>query len=117
MSGLVVRPFMVSVSGFPDGLYVARSHGKALARAWDDYRAYEDCSFGDFMRKARVRKGTACLRFGEPITVGGRPAFYVSQRGQYVQFVEPGSDVVLNSHPLDVQRQAAISTFRGSGHE
>jgi hypothetical protein len=104
--GLIVAPFEVSVTGFPGYTYFAASRGKALAKAWDSYRSFGDCTFGEFLRMARARKTEPTGRFGEPIKVSGREAFYISHNGQYVQFVLPGEDVVLNSHPMDVSRAA-----------
>lgn len=104
MSAFVLKPFEVSVAGFPPATYSAKTRGKALAAAWGDYRSCSDTSFGDFLRIAIARR-TECPnpRYGEEIIVGGRPAFYVGENRQYVQFVLPDSEVILNSHPLDVQ--------------
>lgn len=38
----------------------------------------------------------------DEITVLGKRALGLGHNGQYVQFVYPGKDVVLNAHPLDV---------------
>ena len=43
-------------------------------------------------------------RFGEPITVAGLPAYRVPGFvGSYVRFVRDDSDIILCSHPADVQ--------------
>lgn len=101
-AGLIVQPYDVAVSGYGTDTYFAASRSKALAIAWR--RAdYLDLSFMEFMRRASARKA-ACTweRFGEAITVAGTPAFLISANKQYVQFVRPCSDVILNAHPFDV---------------
>lgn len=100
---LIIRPYLVAVSGFGELTWFARSRGKALAKAWEAYCSYrDDVGFGAFMSIARCVGKTTAYRFGEAITVGGKPAYFVSCDRQYIQFVRPDSDVVLNSHPFDV---------------
>lgn len=101
---LVVRPYRVEVPHFGSFLYVAGSRGKALAKAFGDWRSLRDeADFKDFLRLAKAKRDDCEGRFGEAITVGGQAAYYVSHDRQYVQFVRPNSDVVLHSHPLDVE--------------
>lgn len=102
---LIIRPYVVRVSGFGELTWFARSRGKALSEAWQSYSSYrDDVSFGDFMKIARCVGQAECgPRFGEPITVSGRRAYFVSNDRQYIQFVLPGSDNILHSHPLDVE--------------
>jgi hypothetical protein len=100
---LIVSPWIVEVSGFREHTYFAKSRGSALSQAWRQYVCYrDDCTFGDFLKIAKCYAGLGTDRFGEHLTIAGLPAFYVSHDSQYIQFVRPGSDVVLNSHPLDV---------------
>jgi hypothetical protein len=101
---LIIRPYIVSVSGFGELTWFARSRGKALAEAWRSFCSYrDDVGFGDFLKMARcIGVGPKAERFGEEITVGGKSAYWVSCDRQYIQFVRPGSDQILNSHPLDV---------------
>jgi hypothetical protein len=99
---LLVKPFSVTVDGFPPGTYVAASRGRALARAYDDYRACNPISFGDFLKIARARSTGADPSFGSKIRVGGEPAYRVGAAGQYVRFVRPGAKETFNSHPADV---------------
>ena len=99
----IVRPFAVSVPGYPAYTYVARSRGQALAHAWRSWSSCGGGSFMDFMRIARCRRVAPSPRFGEPLSICGRAAYYVGQNSQYIQFVRPDSDVVLNAHPLDVE--------------
>jgi hypothetical protein len=104
-SDLIIRPYIVSVSGFGELTWFARSRGKALATAWEAYCSYrDDVDFKAFLKLARCVGERACgSRFGEPIMVGSERAYYVSHDRQYIQFVRPNSDVVLHSHPLDVE--------------
>lgn len=105
MSGFILKAYDVRVQGFPNFVIHAASRGKAFARAFDLYCAYNDCAtFKMFLKLARVTRHTGPAgRFGEPITVGGKPAFYVSHNPQYIEFVRPDSDVIMSSHPYDVE--------------
>lgn len=106
IDGLIVKPFRVEVRGFAAATYYARSRGKALADAWSEYTStFDNCKFGAFLKIARAYSAVGHDRFGEPITVCNEPAFYVGERGQYVRFVRPNSDVILLSHPADVGTQ------------
>lgn len=101
---MIVKPWKVSVSGFPCHTYYAASRGKALAKACSDFQSYrDDYTFKDFLKIARCWREVGHDRFGEEITVAGLPAYLVSYNRQYIQFVRPDSDVILNSHPLDVE--------------
>lgn len=105
MSGgkLIIKPWLVSVRGFDSHTYHAPSRGKALAAAFNSYQAHYAGSFKDFLRIANAIFCISDSRFGEQIEVCKLPAFYVSHNRQYIQFVRPDSDVILNSHPLDVE--------------
>lgn len=101
--GMVVRPWTVTVAGYGHGDYMASSRGKALAQAWRS-SAFEGWSFGEFLKRATCHLNRAPWeRFGERITVAGRPAYLIGANKQYVQFVRPGEDIVFNAHPFDVQ--------------
>lgn len=101
-AGLAIKPWRVEVHGYGEHTYYARSRGKALAEAWR-CDAFSHLPFGEFLKRSRAYGAVGNDRFGEPITVAGLPAYLVSWDRQYIQFVRPGSDVVLNSHPLDVE--------------
>lgn len=76
---------------------------KALADAWRSYTAaYNETRFGDFLRIAHAYRADPASRFGDPITVSGRPAFFIDNNPQYIQFVFPDSETILSSHPYDV---------------
>lgn len=100
MSGFVLRRFVVSVMGWGESTVLAKTRGKALADAWR-CDAFSDCTFGEFLKIARCR-----LDWYQPkpdeITVLGKPALGLGHNSQYVQFVYPGGEHVLNAHPLDV---------------
>lgn len=100
---LIVKEFAVVVSGWPETRYVARSRGQALSKAWSDYQICHECDFKQFLSLASARRAVPSEGFGRPIVVCGSPAFRVGENRQYVQFVRPGSDVVVNAHPLDVK--------------
>lgn len=100
---LLVHPFSVTVQGFPPGVYVAATRGRALALCHDDYRAWDPISFGDFLKIARARKTDTDAGFGAKIRVSGVPAYRVGTAGQYVRFVRPGETQTFNSHPADVE--------------
>ena len=102
MTALIIKPWNVSVHGYGSGTYYAKSRGRALADAWR-CDAFNAISFRQFLQIANARQIDDTDRFGEPITVGGRPAYLVSWNSQYIQFVRPGSDVILHTHPLDVE--------------
>lgn len=107
-AGFIIKPFRVSFDG-ESYVYFTRSRGKALSEAWQSYigiRAH--ISFKDFLRRARAwKEAEPGPMFGMPITVGGGPASMVSSDQQYIQFVRPGSDVIFNSHPMDVEPNEA----------
>ena len=100
---LIVKPFYVSVRGYSgySPIY-AKSRGSALADAWR-CDAFNGITFGEFLKVARCYRAPAHDRFGEEIAVCGNPAYLVSYNRQYIQFVRPDSDVILNAHPLDVE--------------
>lgn len=96
----VLRRFIVTVSGYGEGVYLATTRGKALADAWR-CDAFSGSTFGEFLKHSRCRLDT-WQPTPDEITVSGKRALGLGHNGQYVQFVYPGKDVVLNAHPLDV---------------
>lgn len=104
-ASFVLKPYRVTVSGFSEWTYYARSRGSATAKAFSDFAECRDITFRDFLKLVKVSAAdiTRGPPFGDAITVCGRPGFYVSHNRQYVQFVRPGCDVILHSHPLDVE--------------
>jgi hypothetical protein len=98
----IVKRWLVSVAGYSATAYTAKTRGSALADAWR-CGAFDGIKFGEFLKIARCRRDRVCpSRWGDKITVSGKPAFFLGNNPQYIQFVWPGSDVVLNSHPYDV---------------
>ncbi|MGT2515107.1 DUF7146 domain-containing protein [Sphingomonas panni] len=105
--GMRVLPWSVTVRGYPDfAVYFAASRGKAIADAWR-CDAFDNVSFGDFLRMVTCRRAEPNDRFGERFTISGRPARYVSHNRQYVQFTWEGEEAVLNTHPLDIDQAEA----------
>ncbi len=96
----VLRRYEITVTGWGSGIYLAKTRGKAMADAWrsDAFLGY---TFAEFLRMARCRL-TAYQPVPDEITVSGKRALGLGHNGQYVQFVYPEKDVVLNAHPLDV---------------
>lgn len=98
-----MRRYVVWVEGFGCHVYDAVSPGRARADAYGA-ASFNGWTFKDFLRRARVWRSppVANPNYGREITVGGERAFYIGGDSQYIQFVRPGADYVLNAHPLDV---------------
>lgn len=109
-----LKAYTISVDGFDPYTYFAGSYGKAMAQAFDSYRSFcANCTYKDFLRMTRGQRHVGPDRFGEPITINGRPAFFVSSNLQYVQFSWPGGTDFFNSHPYDVEPEHyRPSTYR-----
>lgn len=95
-----LRRFVVSVKGWGEETMLATTRGKALADAWR-CDAFGHLSFGEFLKIARCRlhwhqPKPTCIRVGDEFVWG------LGHNGQYVEFVRPGGDHVLHSHPLNV---------------
>ena len=98
-----LRRYEISVTGFSEPLSsdcLATSRGKAMADAWrhDIFNGY---TFGEFLKIARCR-----LSWYQPkpteIEVLGERVWGLGHNRQYVQFVRPNGDHILNAHPYDV---------------
>lgn len=105
MADFVLRRYEVTVGDWGAGIFLAKTRGKAIADAWrsDAFNVY---TFGEFLKMARCRL-TEFQPTPSEITVSGKRALGLGHNGQYVQFVWPGGEVVLNSHPLDVLPESA----------
>lgn len=114
--GFLLKAYRVAVDDFQPYLYYTASRGKALSKAWNSYCGYRAVSFKDFMRIARCWRETPLdSQFGQPITVGGKPAFFVTSNNQYVQFARPGATEYFNAHPYDVEPEHVRPwTYRSS---
>ncbi len=100
--GFEIKRWRVEVSGYGTAHYEQPSRGMALSHAWA-CDAFGHLTFGDFLKIARCRRETDLpARWGDPITVGGKPAFFVENNRQYVRFAYPGSKHVSNAHPYEV---------------
>ena len=95
-----LRRYVVAVQGWGEATVLAASRGKALSDTWR-CDAFGDMTFGEFLKIARCR-----LDWYQPtpqqITISGEAVWGLGHNGQYVQFVYPHGEHVLNSHPLDV---------------
>lgn len=104
-----IRTYSVRVDGFDAQLYSARSRGKALAQAFSAYRSVWDCTFKYFLQVASVRVAPNPPGIGRRVLIAGLPATVCVGYGggHYVHFMRDDSDVVLCSHPADVQELPA----------
>lgn len=105
--GFMLKRWIVSVlwsSGTTTSeTIVAPTRGKAMADAWR-YDAFSSLSFGEFLKLARCRRDTHVPpRYGDPIVVLGKPAFFIENNRQYVRAAYAGGEVVYNVHPYDVE--------------
>lgn len=116
MGEFTLRRYAVNVQGWGESHVLASSRGKALADTWR-CDAFGSRTFGEFLKIARCRLSTHQPSPIE-ITVSGKRAFGLGHNGQYVQFVYPGKDVVLHSHPLDVLPESARpKSYQSHPHE
>lgn len=100
-----IKTYSIAVEGFSPQRYSARSPGKARAAAWRDYSCAWDVSFRRFLEVSSVVRILNPPGVGDRILVGGVPATRALGRGdQYVWFMRDDSDVLLCSHPSDVER-------------
>lgn len=100
-----IRTYSISVRGFNDTLWSARSPAKARAECWRAFSSYDGglATFGDFLRMSRIRRVPDPPGIGERILVCGLPATRViGGVANYVAFMRDDSDVILMSHPADV---------------
>ena len=99
----VLRPYVVSVEGFGCATYHARTPARARVWAFDS-AAFNGWTFKQFLQRSRLwRAPKHDPNYGREIIVAGERAFYVTGNSQYIQFVRPNSDVILNTHPYDVE--------------
>lgn len=99
-----IKAWSIAADGFQPYTYYAASRARALRDAWHGYCNYRQVSFKDWLLMARCSKRDDLPdEFGQAITVGGKPAFFVTSNSQYVQFVRPYAIEVFNAHPYDVE--------------
>ena len=97
-----IKAWDVTVTGYGEARYYAASRGKALAAAWR-CDAFGNISFRDFLKIASCWKAIFIPEgFGSPITVEGKPAFYIERNCAYVRIAYPGATNVMSAHPYDV---------------
>jgi hypothetical protein len=116
--GFLLKSWDVTVHGYGVERIVAATRGKALAKAWR-CDAFNRLTFGDFLKIASAwRAMLVSENFGAPITVDGKPAFFVDRNRQYVQIAYPGGEHVLSAHPYDVEPQSfRPEAYRDSGSD
>jgi hypothetical protein len=108
-----VRIYEVSVDGWGEAKYSARSPGKARARAYSDWTsaAGSSKSFGEFLTMSRVRRVAETPGHGDRIVVSGRTVTRVYHPligNGAVFYMRDDGDEVLSSHPLDVSPAPAV---------
>lgn len=97
-----LKQWNVSVEGWGIGKIVTATRGKALANAWG-CDAFSGITFAQFLKIARcVRAEVIDDDFGHPITVDGKPAFFISKDRAQVSVAFPRNDGIFSSHPTDV---------------
>ena len=99
--GLRLKAWIVAVNGHGSAQCFATSRGAALADAWRS-AAFDNVSFGNFLKIARCWKVAPSSRFGAEITVEGRPAYFIDNNRAYVRIAYPGAGHILSAHPYDV---------------
>jgi hypothetical protein len=98
-----VKSYAIAVEGFPEAIYCGRRPSNARLQCYRAYCSYRDIPFREFLTIARLRRVPNPPGVGDRILVGGQPATRVLPVGQYVGFLRDDSDVVLCSHPNDVE--------------
>jgi hypothetical protein len=105
-----IRTYAVTVKGYGEALYSARSPGKALARSFKAFGSVSDGPFGEFMKIATARRVKDPPGCGERIVIGGETVTRVAppyRDHQAIFYMRDDSDDVLCSHPSDVAGVAA----------
>jgi len=105
-----IKTYRVSVDGFSDVYFSARSPAKARATAYRAYTSYDDtCTFKRFLEISSIRRGADPAGVGERVTIGGQPATRVipsgGSDGHYVYrdaYMRDDSEVIFTAHPSEV---------------
>lgn len=99
----LIKRWSAQVDGHAEVVIHAASRGKAFAETWRRYTSAYDCSFKRFIQIARVtRNHNTPEHYGDPITVGDEPAFFIGHAGgNSLYFARPDSDRVSITHRLD----------------
>lgn len=99
-----IKTYLVTVQGFDGQRYCARSRGMAQTACWRDYCSYEQMTFHQFLKISRIHQIPNPELVGRRIKVNGIEATQVLGRSdQYVWFMRDDSDIILCSHPANVQ--------------
>jgi hypothetical protein len=108
-----IRTYEISVDGWGEAKYSARSPGKARARAYSDWSsaAGSSCTFGEFLTFSTVRRVPDPPGCGDRIVVSGETVtrvYHPLMGSNYVYFMRDDGDAVLSSHPSDVSSATAV---------
>lgn len=105
--GFILRRWTVTVGEWGESPFLAPTRGSALADAWR-CGAFNGLTFAEFLKiaRARLNRMPPAPDFGAPITVCGKPAFYVDRNSAYVTFAYPGGKFTLTAHPSDVEPES-----------
>ena len=113
----LIRPFEISVGGWPSFTVFASSHQRAKVKAFRSYQAsYNSATFKDFLKlRPSAKLIPAPDTFGKEILVdcslsdGFETAYFIQQRGNTVTFAKPKGVELHYVHELDC-KNLPIST-------
>jgi len=114
---MILKTYSVTVQGFSPHTFFAATPGRARVRAWHSYSSGYPCSFKEFMSISSCRRADDPPGLGRKITVGGKPAYSVPTEHGHPEYVFPDTDVILNTHPLDLEEGWPNGSVQKEGNE
>lgn len=96
-----LRSWRVEIEGYGSGHVIASSQGKALSDTWKS-DTFNNLSYGEFMKISKAFKAEDKAGFGDPITLSGTPAFFVSRNKTGVMVALPFDTHISRAHPSEV---------------
>lgn len=103
-----IRTYGITVEGYTEALYSARSPAKARWRCYQDYRNVSTRSFAEFLAISTIRRAPDPPGVGQRILVCGKPATRVIGRspiGNYYMYDD--SDVIYTAHDTEIKSMVA----------
>lgn len=98
-----VTTIEVTVDGFPPMGFSHVSAAAAFAAAWRQYCHAYECTFREWMTKAKRRKIDNPAGVGAPIRVLGRNAWTLEPRQHSTKFVYDGESVAMCAHHSEIE--------------